>query len=202
MKRPTQAALTLALLLAPGPLARAAEPTEQAIRAIHRLSGTVFLDEKSAARPGIEVNVDCSPGVDDAALAQLRGLTGLRVLHLAFTPVTDAGLEDLKGLKDLRILDLDYTRGTDRGIDALREALPGVDGAGRWQRAGPGRWTGRSRRRFWAGRRGRPLRDESTPLTAVLQRTFGADEIDAAKRLGLTTRQVEHARVRHRRSQG
>jgi hypothetical protein len=202
MKRPTQAALTLALLLAPGPLARAAEPTEEAIRAIQRLDGTIVVDEKSPSRPAIAVNLNCSPGVDAAALAHLRGLTGLRVLHLAFTPVTDAGLEDLKGLKDLRILDLDYTRVTDRGIDALREALPGVKGVGQWRRPGSGRWTGRSRRRFWAGRRGHPVRDESTPLAAVLQRTFGADEIDAAKPLGLTTRQVEHARVRHRRSQG
>jgi hypothetical protein len=126
MKRYTRAAVALALLLAPGHLARAAEPTEQAIRALRRLGGTFLEDERSPSRPVIEVNLDCSPGVDDAALLHLRGFTGLRVLHLAFTSVTDAGLEHLKGFKDLRVLDLDYTRVTDRGIAALREALPGV----------------------------------------------------------------------------
>src|SRR5690242_9666185 len=126
MKRPTQAALTLALLLAAGPLVRAAEPTEQVIRAIQRLDGTVVVDEKSPSRPVVELNLNCSPGVDDALLARLRGFTRLRVLRLAFTQLTDAGLENLKGLKDLRALDLDYTRVTDRGIDALQSALPEV----------------------------------------------------------------------------
>jgi hypothetical protein len=126
MKRHTQAALTLALLLAAAPLARAAEPTEQVIRAIQRRDGTVVVDEKSPSRPIVELNLNCSPGVDDALLARLRGFTRLRVLRLAFTQVTDAGLEHLKGLEDLRALDLDYTQVTDKGIDALQTALPEV----------------------------------------------------------------------------
>ena len=57
----------------------------------------------------------------DAGLAQLRGFTTLRSLHLFGTPVTDDGLANLRGLTNLRVLDLTGTKITDAGLVHLRE---------------------------------------------------------------------------------
>ena len=56
----------------------------------------------------------------DAGLAQLRGFTTLRSLHLFGTPVTDDGLANLRGLTNLRFLDLTGTKITDAGLAQLR----------------------------------------------------------------------------------
>ena len=57
----------------------------------------------------------------DAGLAQLRGFTTLRSLHLFGTPVTDDGLANLRGLTNLRFLDLTGTKITEAGLANLRE---------------------------------------------------------------------------------
>ncbi len=55
----------------------------------------------------------------DAGLAQLKGLTKLRELHLDLTNTTDAGLEHLRGLTQLQRLILDGTKITDAGLEHL-----------------------------------------------------------------------------------
>ena len=61
------------------------------------------------------------PGVQlaDADLAQLAGLTNLRVLHLEKTTTTDAMLAQLKALKNLTYLNLYGTQVTDAGLPQL-----------------------------------------------------------------------------------
>ena len=64
---------------------------------------------------------------NDATLAYLEGLTGLKQLHLDGAAVTDAGLAHLRGLSSLEKLTLGDTAVTDaglahlRGLKALRE---------------------------------------------------------------------------------
>lgn len=58
--------------------------------------------------------------VMDASLAQLQGLTNLRLLNLCNTQITDAGLVHLKGLTGLQELYLTDTHVTDVGLAHLR----------------------------------------------------------------------------------
>ncbi len=59
--------------------------------------------------------------VTDAGLKQVKGLTKLRMLHVAHTQVTDAGLVHLKGLIQLQELHLEFTAITDAGLKQLKE---------------------------------------------------------------------------------
>jgi hypothetical protein len=65
-----------------------------------------------------------STRVNNAGLAHLVKLTGLRVLWLYDTPVSDAGLAHLRSLTGLRVLNLRSTLVTSAGVDALQAALP------------------------------------------------------------------------------
>ena len=60
----------------------------------------------------------------DAGLKELADLKGLTDLKLSGTNVTDAGLKELAGLKGLKELYLDDTKVTDAGIAELQKALP------------------------------------------------------------------------------
>jgi len=62
-------------------------------------------------------------GVDDAQLANLHGMRGLRLLDLTGTPVTDAGMVHLQGLDNLESLSLWDTTVGDGGL-ALVGRLP------------------------------------------------------------------------------
>ena len=62
----------------------------------------------SKGLPGLRLG-----GATDGQLAHLKGLTGLRVLHLNWTKITDAGLTHLKGLTQLRKLNLRHTKITE-----------------------------------------------------------------------------------------
>ena len=64
-------------------------------------------------------------GVVDGDLADIKGLTGLRELHLVGRKITDAGLAHLKGLTALRKLGLAFTKITDAGLAHL-EGLTGL----------------------------------------------------------------------------
>jgi len=56
----------------------------------------------------------------DTDLANLKGLTSLKVLYLSYNlQMTDAGLAHLKGLTTLSLLDLDGTKITDAGLAHL-----------------------------------------------------------------------------------
>ena len=57
----------------------------------------------------------------DAGLAQLRGFTTLRSIHLIGTQITEDGLANLRVLTNLLYLDLSGTKITDAGIANLRE---------------------------------------------------------------------------------
>ena len=63
-------------------------------------------------------------GMRDSAMANLAGLTHLRVLSITNTEVTDAGLASLKGLPRLQTLNLTGTKVTNTGITDLQAALP------------------------------------------------------------------------------
>jgi hypothetical protein len=62
--------------------------------------------------------------VDDEAMRHLSGLTGLRTLDLARTPVTDAGLDHLRHLTQLQQLHLAATGTTPQGRARLTSRMP------------------------------------------------------------------------------
>ena len=64
--------------------------------------------------------------ITDAGLAHIKGLIGLRSIHLNDTLVSDAGLAYLKGMSRLETLNLAGTRVTDDGVLELERALPRV----------------------------------------------------------------------------
>jgi hypothetical protein len=108
----------------------------EAIAAIEKLGGEVIFDEEIPFRPkwlrpllgdnsaGEVVRV-VYPGqpVTDAGMANLKGLTKLRVLYLNNTQVTDTGLVYLQGLTEVELLVLD-TQVTEQGASELQKALP------------------------------------------------------------------------------
>ena len=55
-------------------------------------------------------------GIDDAALANLRNLTGLQGLGLLYTSVTDVGLTHVAKMKRLRWVDMYFVNMTDAGL--------------------------------------------------------------------------------------
>ena len=61
------------------------------------------------------------PEITDDELAQLKGLTHLRVLVLANTQITDLGLVHIERLSSLQILDISTTGITDTGLKHLKE---------------------------------------------------------------------------------
>jgi hypothetical protein len=64
------------------------------------------------------------PGLDNAALENLKRLTCLRRLQLCSHRINDAGLENLEGLKQLREVDILCPQVTDEGVNKLQQALP------------------------------------------------------------------------------
>ena len=71
--------------------------------------------------------------VNNAGLAHIKGLTGLRVLWLYDTQVSDAGLVHLRGLTGLRVLNLRSTLVSTGGVDALQQALPQCEFRRAWK---------------------------------------------------------------------
>jgi len=74
-----------------------------------------------------------STRVNNAGLAHIKGLTGLRVLWLYDTQVSDAGLVPLYGLTGLRVLNLRSTLVSSAGVDALQQALPQCEFRRTWK---------------------------------------------------------------------
>ncbi|HXG21949.1 MAG TPA: hypothetical protein VNN62_23080 [Methylomirabilota bacterium] len=74
-----------------------------------------------------------STRVNNAGLAHLSKLTGLRVLWLYDTAVSDAGLVHLRSLTGLRVLNLRSTLVTTAGVDALQAALPHCEFRRAWK---------------------------------------------------------------------
>ena len=71
-----------------------------------------------------ELELSSCPGVTDAGLARLSGLTELETLSLTHTRITDTGLANFRGLKRLQTLNLNFTDVSDEGLAALRAELP------------------------------------------------------------------------------
>jgi hypothetical protein len=76
-------------------------------------------------KPGLKPGdvLPFAPGVERATnsdLADLRGLTTLRIADLSHNNITDAGLENLKGLTSLTTLNLSFTGVTDAGLEHLK----------------------------------------------------------------------------------
>ena len=61
------------------------------------------------------------PDADDAWVASLKGLEGLKKLHLEKTKVTDQALDTIGGLSNLEYLNLYSTGVTDAGLDKLNK---------------------------------------------------------------------------------
>lgn len=74
-----------------------------------------------------------STRVNNAGLAHIKGLMGLRVLWLYDTQVSDAGLLHLYGLTGLRVLNLRSTLVSTAGVDALQHALPQCEFRRTWK---------------------------------------------------------------------
>jgi hypothetical protein len=74
-----------------------------------------------------------STRVNNAGLAHLSKLSGLRVLWLYDTPVSDAGLVHLRSLTGLRVLNLRSTLVTTAAVDALQDALPQCEFRRAWK---------------------------------------------------------------------
>lgn len=83
-----------------------------------------FARANLAAHPKLTVLSFVDAKVGDPGMAELRGLTSLKLLHLSGTQITDAGLMELKGLTNLQHLDVTRTAVTLEGIAALQEELP------------------------------------------------------------------------------
>ncbi len=66
-------------------------------------------------------NPYAEPNLNDAGLAELKGMSDLALLGLGFTHVTDAGLTHLKALTSLASLDLGFTQVSDAGLAHLKE---------------------------------------------------------------------------------
>ena len=62
--------------------------------------------------------------ITDAGLVHLVGLTKLETLNLGGTQISDAGLVHLKGLTNLEKLDLAGAKVTSAGVTEFRQALP------------------------------------------------------------------------------
>jgi hypothetical protein len=100
--------------------ARAQADEEAAIKAIEKLGGQVYRDEKQPGKPVTQVDLNGTK-VTDAGLKHLKELKELRSLDLSGTQVRDAGLKELKELKELRSLDLSDTEVRDAGLKELKE---------------------------------------------------------------------------------
>lgn len=89
-----------------------------------RLNRTAVIGDEPAALRGLTARAglglaEC-PGVADAGLAHLRGLTRLADLNLHGTGVTDAGLGHPAGMTELRLRSLSATRVTAAGLASLK----------------------------------------------------------------------------------
>src|SRR5260370_1189651 len=96
----------------------AGEGELKAEKAIEAMGGRVVRDDKTAARPIIEVNLGRKQ-VTDAGLKEVAGLKHVQAMYLGSTKVTDAGLKELERLKQLQMLYLDCTDVTDAGLKEL-----------------------------------------------------------------------------------
>jgi internalin A len=103
--------------------ARARADEEAAIKAIEKLGGKVYRDEKQPGKPVTRVALNGTE-FTDAGIKDLKELKELRELRLIGTQVTDAGLKELKELKELRELRLNFTKVTVAGVADLQKALP------------------------------------------------------------------------------
>ena len=66
------------------------------------------------------LSVGPAPGITDAGLRDLTGLTKLRKLYLAGTNITDDGLPQLSKFTEIEILNLTLCRISDDGLDHLK----------------------------------------------------------------------------------
>lgn len=92
---------------------------ERAIAEIERMCGKVTVDEKSPGKPVIEVDLVQLQWID-AGVANIKGLTQVRVLNLMCSAFTDAGLANVEGLTQLQTLTLAATNITDMGLGHLK----------------------------------------------------------------------------------
>jgi hypothetical protein len=74
-----------------------------------------------ASLPNLEHLRLRGPGVDDAALAEIAKLTGLRFLNVPRASFSDAGIAHLAGHPRLELLRFGSPQVTDAGLQALRE---------------------------------------------------------------------------------
>jgi len=114
--------LGLVLLLVPGVL-RADDAEDRAVRAVEKLGGSVFRDDKAPGKPVVAVSLMHMRGepkmAGDADLKDLAALTHLKKLILWGTDVTDAGLKHLVSFQQLQMLSLRGTNITDAGVKQL-----------------------------------------------------------------------------------
>ncbi len=85
---------------------------------ITRLNGRYETDSTDGEKPVVIVKL-VRTEVDDAALAELKELPGIRQLELQHTKIGDAGIEHIASLKDLQWLDLSHTEVGDAGMKHL-----------------------------------------------------------------------------------
>ncbi|WP_417383137.1 protein kinase domain-containing protein [Gimesia sp.] len=70
----------------------------------------------------LSLNIAVNPEIDDAGLAHLAALTGLKKLFAHRNPdITDEGLKHLQGMKELELLSLGSTGITDVGLKQIAE---------------------------------------------------------------------------------
>ena len=70
-------------------------------RWLESIGAEVKLDETGRVS---DVTFWDNTAITDAGLVHLKGMTGMKDLHLSRTGITDAGLVHLEGLKNLRII--------------------------------------------------------------------------------------------------
>ena len=92
---------------------------------IKTLGGVYFIDKKAPDQGMFSVDVSGTKA-DDAFVAKLEKLPGLKYLKLNATPVTNAAVASIKKMKDLVSLEIGNTTITAEGLAPLQTALPNL----------------------------------------------------------------------------
>lgn len=82
--------------------------------------GDADLAHLSGCRRLERLGLSSNPGITDAGIQHLRGITSLRHIDLPYTSVGDGAMAVLAGLPRLESLSINATKVSDRGLAALR----------------------------------------------------------------------------------
>ena len=92
---------------------------------IKTLGGIYFIDKKAPDQGMFSIDLSGTKA-DDAFVAKLSNLPGLKHLKLNAAPVTSAAVASIKKMKTLETLDIGNTKITAEGAESIRTASPNL----------------------------------------------------------------------------